>query len=117
MKKTIGRFFPQAAEFIPDDAAEAHGNGHAEEAKNGAGAAEEPPAKSKHNGILWRLAEMLAPLLMSKIDWRAMINQVMHEVHKKMQANGKNGNGHAEEPHVSVADAGTVKPHDYENFQ
>ena len=118
MKTVLAKYFPQAAEFIPGNSSPAPSNEVADnedaEARHEQDAAKEAKTK-KEKGMLWRLVETLAPMLMSKIDWRAMINQVMHEFNKKVQDGSNNGKKH--EPHVSVADAGTVKPQDFENFQ
>ncbi|MGN6369483.1 MAG: hypothetical protein ACTHN5_14595 [Phycisphaerae bacterium] len=116
-KRMLFKFAPQAAEFIPDDAevAKAEREIH-EEAQKIREEAKEEGKKQKKGGSLaslMRLVETLLPMVAGKIDWRSLINQVMHGIYSKMQKGSHNGH----EPHVSVADAGTVKPHDYENFE
>jgi hypothetical protein len=110
MKKVIGKFFPHGAAFIPDDAAKPETPGQEQNAE-----ATEPGVEKR--GIAERLLELLASVLLSNINWRSLINQMLHGMHQKTSQNGKKVNQHGDKPQVSVADAGTVKPHDYESFQ
>jgi len=62
------------------------------------------------------LLGMLLTLLLGKLDLTKLISQITREVMAKMgKPRGHEGNGHS--PHVSVADAGTVKPDQYQDFQ
>ena len=120
MKKLLLKVFPQAAEFIPEDAdtskkAEDQIRDEAEQLRNEAKAEGKKQKKRSSLGSLLRILETLLPLIASKVDWRTLINQIMHGVYSKMKDTSINGKDH--EPHVSVADAGTVKPHDFEVFE
>ena len=116
------KVFPQAAEYLPDDEDAAKADEKMrEEAKAIHEEMKDEGKKEKAEGrgggiafgALLKVLEALVPLLASKVDWRSLINQVMHGVYAKVREPKQNGH----EPQVSVADAGTVKPQDFEHFE
>ena len=119
-KRMVLKFFPQAAEYLPDDAEVAKTDEKIRkdaktihEEMNEEGTEEGKPGRTQGAGALMLPLEALVPLLASKIDWRSLVNQVMHGAYAKMREPKHNGH----EPQVSVADAGTVKPQDFEHFE
>lgn len=118
-KKLLNKFLPDAAQFIPDtsDFAKVEEAIH-DEAEKIRDEAKAEAKKPKSKGTLLKLLEALLPMIASKVDWRTLANQLMHNVYQKMQqpAQGSEAGSSHHEPHVSVADAGTIKPHDFENF-
>jgi methylthioribose-1-phosphate isomerase len=122
-KRMLTKFFPQAAEYLPDDAdlqsvnEKIHEEAETirEENEQHAKEVKKEAKKQKKGGLasLLKILEAVLPMVASKIDWRTLINQVMHSIHQKMNEHKHNGH----EPHVSVADAGTIKPDDYQNFE
>jgi hypothetical protein len=59
----------------------------------------------------------LAPLLLSKIDFKALLDQIMHLLIPREAGGEEEGGDQGHEPHMAVADFGTVKHSDYENFE
>jgi hypothetical protein len=115
-KRMLTKFFPQAAEYLPDeeDVRKADEHIHEEaEAIRDETKREGKQQQKKGGSSLLKMLEAVLPILAGKIDWRSLINQVMHGIYAKMQKGSENGH----EPHVSVADAGTVKPQDFDNFE
>lgn len=119
-KRMLVKVFPQAAEYLPDDEDVAKADEKMrEEAKSiheemkEEGEKQKKVGHGKGFGAMLKMLEALVPLLASKIDWRSLINQVMHGAYAKMREPKHNGH----EPQVSVADAGTVKPQDFEPFE
>ncbi len=114
------KLFPQAAEYLPDDdgVAQAEEKMREEtkaihEEMKGEGKKEGKTGRQWALGSLLKTLEALLPLLASKVDWRSLINHVMHGAYGKTKEGGHNGH----KPEVSVADAGTVKAQDFENFE
>lgn len=112
LKGLIARISPQAASFIPAPPAQSDPNDHATWDDEPPPAPK--PAKKKASpvsGILGTLVKELAALALAKIDFKQLIAEAMKQFsHPKPDEDGH-------EPHMSAANAGTVQPHDYENFQ
>ncbi len=116
LKKIVGRVSPQAAALIPD-APEPPSESQHETSSAVPPAPEEAPKK---NRILGTLMKEAAALALSKMDFHKLMSDLMMRAVPPVGSKGGEGSHPSEpwpEPHVSVADAGTVQPHDYENFQ
>jgi hypothetical protein len=101
LKKSLGNL----EDMIPTphtDKGKVNGhNGHDKDAK-----------KKKVSGLL----QSLLTVLVSRIDLNKLISETTRTMAAKMQPPGAaKGNGHS--PQVSVADVGTIKPQEYENFE
>jgi hypothetical protein len=111
LKPMIHHFAPEAATYIPDlyDAPEPSAE-HEETA-----AAEKP--KRSHSMLRAVLVEA-ATLLLSKVDFHALVEQLMELLSPQDSTQREEEHGDAKhEPHVSVGDFGTVKHQPYEDFQ
>ena len=62
-----------------------------------------------------KLMELILPLVLGKLDLTRLISELTKHFMAMTRAKRHEGNGHA--PDLSVADAGTVKPDQYEDFQ
>ena len=99
-KKIIAHLFPEAAPFLPDDP-EMPGE-------------ESAPPKKEKRGLVFRLLELFGPMLLSKINWRELFNEVTHSIYEDMQ--GHSAEGEPKGSDVSINDGETISSHDYENF-
>ena len=120
LKKIVGRVSPQAAALIPD-APEPPSESRQETSSSVPPPPTPTPEEApKKNRILGTLLKEAAALALSKMDFHKLMSDLMMRAVPPVGSKDGEGSHPSEpwpEPHVSVADAGTVQPHDYENFQ
>jgi hypothetical protein len=112
-RHVLARYIPHAATFIPEVKGDSEAEGKIREEVERVrsdlkGDGHKKPGWAMASVL--RMLEAIVPMIASRVDWRGLVNQARQGMHKKGSQNGH-------EPKVAVADAGTVKPHDYENFE
>lgn len=108
----LARYIPHAAALIPkvkgDSEAEGKIREEVEQVRSDlTGDGHKKPGWAMAS--VMRMLEAIVPIVAGRVDWRGLF-QARAGVHKKGSQNGREAN-------VAVADAGTVKPHDYDTFE